>query len=158
MIMAAQFESVMQPLIIMSTVPLSVIGVAVTLFVSNMPLSSVAALGVVILAGIVVNNGIVLIDYINSLVSDGMDLREAIITGSLGRIRPILMTMSTAVLGSAPLAIGLGQGDELAQPLAVVTFGGLFVSTMLTLFVIPLLYYLLTNWQTRRAQLQKAVA
>ncbi len=158
MIMAAQFESVMQPIIIMSTVPLSVIGVAVTLFVSNMPLSSVAALGIVILAGIVVNNGIVLIDYINSLISDGMELREAILTGSLGRIRPILMTMSTAVLGSAPLALGLGQGDELAQPLAVVTFGGLFVSTMLTLFVIPLLYYLLTKWQMNRALLEKAVA
>ncbi len=154
MIMAAQFESVAQPIIIMTTVPLSVVGVAVTLFITNMPLSSVAALGVVILAGIVVNNGIVLIDYINGLIADGMDVREAIIRGSLGRIRPILMTMFTAVLGSAPLALGLGQGDELAQPLAVVTFGGLFISTFLTLFIIPLLYYLLEQWQAKRAQMQ----
>ncbi|MCG3204176.1 MAG: Cobalt-zinc-cadmium resistance protein CzcA [Elusimicrobia bacterium] len=155
MIMAAQFESIMQPLIIMSTVPLSVIGVAVTLFTTNMPLSSVAALGVVILAGIVVNNGIVLIDHINGLVAEGLELNQAIIKGSLGRIRPILMTMFTAVLGSLPLAVGLGHGDELAQPLAVVTFGGLFVSTLLTLFVIPLLYKLMAEWQMRRASLQE---
>lgn len=154
MIMAAQFESIMQPLIIMSTVPLSVVGVAVTLFITNMPLSSVASLGIVILAGIVVNNGIVLIDYINTLIAEGKPLREAIIEGSLARIRPILMTMFTAVLGSVPLAMGLGQGDELAQPLAVVTFGGLFISTLLTLFVIPLLYYLVATWQAKRAATQ----
>ncbi len=158
MIMASQFESIMQPLIIMTTVPLSVVGVAVTLFVSGMPLSSVAGLGVVILAGIVVNNGIVLIDHINGLIADGVPLRDAIVNGSLARIRPILMTMFTAVLGSAPLAMGLGQGDELAQPLAVVTFGGLFVSTMLTLFIIPLLYYLLSQWQAKKAQEQVATA
>jgi HAE1 family hydrophobic/amphiphilic exporter-1 len=152
MIMAAQFESLVQPLIIMTTVPLSVIGVAVALFATGMPLSSVAALGVVILAGIVVNNGIVLIDCINGLIVRGMPLRAAIIEGSLSRVRPILMTMFTAVLGSLPLAIGLGKGDELAQPLAVVTFGGLFVSTLLTLLVIPLLYWLLARWQNRRAQ------
>src|SRR5262249_55494793 len=132
-------------------VPLSVIGVAITLFVSNTPLSTVAALGVVILAGIVVNNGIVLIDYINHLISQGLHLREAIIKGNICRMRPVLMTMFTAVLGAAPLAVGLGQGDELAQPLAIVTFGGLFISTMLTLLVIPVLYYLLANYQSRKA-------
>jgi HAE1 family hydrophobic/amphiphilic exporter-1 len=158
MIMAAQFESVIQPLIIMTTVPLSVIGVAVALFATNMPLSSVAALGVVILAGIVVNNGIVLIDCINNLVVAGMPVRQAIIEGSLGRVRPILMTMFTAVLGSLPLAIGLGKGDELAQPLAIVTFGGLFVSTLLTLLLIPLLYFLLSKWQAKRPKPPAAVA
>ncbi len=150
MIMAAEFESLSQPLIIMTTVPLSVIGVAFTLWLTNMPLSSVAGLGVVILAGIVVNNGIVLIDHVNGLISGGMELREAVVTGSVARIRPILMTMCTAVLGAAPLALGLGQGDELAQPLAVVTFGGLFVSTLLTLLLIPLLYYQLAKWQGKK--------
>lgn len=157
MIMASQFESLMQPLIIMVTVPLSVIGVTVTLFVSNTPLSSVAGLGVVILAGIVVNNGIVLIDYVNSLIANGKDVRTAIIEGSVARLRPILMTMSTAVLGAAPLAMGLGQGDELAQPLAIVTFGGLLISTLLTVFIIPLLFYKIAQYQASRPQMKKAV-
>lgn len=157
MIMASQFESLVQPLIIMMTVPLSVIGVAVTLFVTNTPLSSVAGLGVVILAGIVVNNGIVLIDYVNSLIASGKDLRTAIIEGSIARLRPILMTMSTAILGAAPLAMGLGQGDELAQPLAIVTFGGLLISTMLTVFIIPLLFYKIGQYQARKPSMKKAV-
>jgi len=151
MIMAAQFESVTQPLIIMATVPLSFVGVAVTLFVSNTPMSSVAMLGVVILAGIVVNNGIVLIDHINDLIREGMPLKQAISNGCVTRLRPILMTCATAILGVLPLALGIGKGDELAQPLAVVTFGGLFISTMLTLFIIPLLYFQLARWQARSA-------
>jgi len=151
MIMAAQFESLMQPMIIMTTVPLSVIGVAVTLFISNTPLSSVAVLGVVILAGIVVNNGIVLIDHINGLIAEGTQMRTAVIEGCIDRLRPILMTCATTILGVSPLAMGIGKGDELAQPLAVVTFGGLFISTGLTLFIIPLIYYQLARWQNRRA-------
>lgn len=150
MIMASQFESLMQPLIIMMTVPLSVVGVAVTLFVTNTPLSSVAGLGVVILAGIVVNNGIVLIDYINLLIASGMDLRQAIITGSVARLRPILMTMCTTILGAAPLALGLGHGDELAQPLAIVTFGGLLISTLLTIYIVPLLYFKIAKLQAQK--------
>ena len=85
-------------------------------------------------------------------IGGGRPLREAIIEGSLSRVRPILMTMFTAVLGSFPLAIGLGKGDELAQPLAVVTFGGLFVSTLLTLLIIPSLYYMLSKWQSSRSK------
>ncbi len=150
MIMAAEFESLLQPLIIMITVPFSFIGVALTLFLTNVPFSSVAILGVVILAGIVVNNGIVLIDHINGLLANGMDLKEAIHTGSVDRLRPILMTSFTAMLGSLPLTLGLGRGDELAQPLALVTFGGMFVSTMLTLLVIPLLYYKVAIWKQSR--------
>lgn len=150
MIMAAEFESLVQPLIIMVTVPFSFIGVAFTLFLTNVPFSSVAVLGVVILAGIVVNNGIVLIDHINSLLDEGMDLKDAIINGSVTRLRPILMTSFTAILGALPLTLGIGRGDELAQPLALVTFGGMFVSTMLTLLVIPLLYYQMEMWQRKR--------
>lgn len=152
MIMAAQFESLSQPLIIMTTVPFSVIGVAMTLFVTNTPLSSVAVLGVVILAGVVVNNGIVLIDHINELRAQGMNLREAVVSGSITRMRPILMTSFTAIFGVLPLAIGLGHGDELAQPLALVTFGGMFISTMLTLLVVPMLYEVLAKWQLQRAK------
>ena len=150
MIMAGEFESLMQPLIIMTTVPFSVIGVAFTLFVTNTPLSSVVVLGVVILAGIVVNNGIVLIDHINVLREEGMDLREAILTGSTNRLRPILITSLTTILGVLPMVLGLGKGDELAQPLAIVTFGGIFVSTLLTLLAIPLLYLEIAQWQKKK--------
>ncbi|MFN0118090.1 MAG: efflux RND transporter permease subunit [Elusimicrobiota bacterium] len=151
MIMAAQFESLIQPLIILSTVPFSIIGIAFTLFVTNTPFSAVVALGSVILAGIVVNNGIVLIDLINAMRKEGMALREAIVFGCINRIRPILMTAITAVMGSFPLAIGLGKGDELASPLAQVTFGGMFVSTALTLIIIPILYEKATLFQEKRA-------
>jgi len=146
MIMAAQFESLIQPLIIMVTVPLSFIGVAFTIFLTNTPLSSVVILGILILAGIVVNNGIILIDHINFLREQGKPLGEAVLYGSVHRIAPILMTMLTTVLAVLPLALGIGKGDDLAQPLAVVTFGGLFVSTLLTLFLIPMIYYKLTQF------------
>ena len=152
MIMAAQFESLIQPLIIMATVPLSVIGVVVTLFVSNTPLSSVAVLGVVILAGIVVNNGIVMIDHINALANAGHSLRHSIIEGCVTRLRPIVMTCLVTILGVLPLTLGVGKGDELAQPLAVVTFGGLFISTLLTLFIIPSLYFQVGKRMAARAR------
>jgi HAE1 family hydrophobic/amphiphilic exporter-1 len=158
MIMAAQFESLEQPLIIMSTVPLSVIGVAFTLFITNLPLSSTAGLGVVILAGIVVNNGIVMIDHINHLLSKGVDVRSSVIQGCVSRLRPVLMTTFVTILGVLPLTLGVGRGDELAQPLAVVTFGGLFISTLLTLLVIPLLYYRLARWKQSRGILVGAPA
>jgi len=151
MIMAAQFENFLQPLIIMVTVPLSFIGVAITILATGTPLSSVAILGVLILAGIVVNNGIVLIDHMNQLREEGKPLGEAIVRGSVDRVAPILMTMFTTILAVLPLALGIGKGDDLAQPLAVVTFGGLFVSTLLTLFVIPLIYYRLTKYQMAKA-------
>jgi len=140
MIMAAQFESLWQPFVIMFTVPFSFIGVAITLWVTHTPLSAIVMLSMVMLGGIVVNNGIVLIDHINILRAEGMSAREAAIHGARDRARPIFMTMLTAVLGVLPMALGLSRGSELAQPMAVVTFGGLFVSTCLTLLVIPLLY------------------
>jgi len=140
MIMAAQFESLWQPFVIMFTVPFSFIGVAITLQVTKTPLSAVVMLSMVMLGGIVVNNGIVLIDHINVLRADGLSPRQASMEGAKHRVRPILMTMLTAVLGVLPMALGLSHGSELAQPMALVTFGGLFVSTMLTLVVIPMLY------------------
>jgi len=150
MIMAAEFESLTQPLIIMLTVPFSCIGIAFTLFLTNTPLSSVVGLGLIILAGLVVNNGIVLIDHINGLREEGMDLFEAVSKGSVNRLRPILITSITTILAVLPLAVGLGKGDELAQPLAVVTFGGMFVSTLLTLLVVPLLYFKLAQLQRKK--------
>ena len=141
MIMAAEFESLIQPFVIMLTVPFAFVGIAFTLFITNTPLSAVVGLGMVILAGLVVNNGIVLIDHMNHLRTTGLSLREAVIKGSQDRFRPIIITSITTILAVLPLAIGLGRGDDLAQPMAVVTFGGMFVSTLLTILVIPLVYY-----------------
>jgi HAE1 family hydrophobic/amphiphilic exporter-1 len=150
MIMASQFENLSQPLIIMTTVPFSIIGIAFTLFISNTPLSSVVALGVIILAGVVVNNGIVLIDHINVLRREGKDLSEAVTRGSINRLRPILVTTLTTILAVLPMILGIGKGDELSQPLAIVTFGGLLVSTTLTLFAIPLGYYEMEKWRAKK--------
>jgi HAE1 family hydrophobic/amphiphilic exporter-1 len=112
--------------------------------------SSVVILGILILAGLVVNNGIVLIDHANGLRGEGMPLREAIVTGSSNRLRPILITTVSNLLAVLPLMLGIGRGDELAQPLGMVTFGGLFLSTTLTLYVIPVLYKKLEEWRQAR--------
>lgn len=154
MIMAAEFESLSQPLIIMSTVPFCLIGVAFTLFVTFTPLSAPVILGTIILGGLVVNNGIILIDFMNQMRAAGAtDLREVVVRGGVTRLRPILMTMLVSILGVLPLAIGLSDGSELSSPMATVTFGGLLVSASLSLFIVPLLYY---QFETRRAARQAA--
>jgi HAE1 family hydrophobic/amphiphilic exporter-1 len=140
MIMASIFESLWQPFIIMFTVPLSLIGVAWVLFLSNTTISIVALLGVIMLGGIVVNNGIVLIDYINLLRSGGTELLDSIIIASQTRLRPIMMTALTTVLGLIPMALSKGEGSELRAPLAITVMGGLLVGTFLTLVIIPTLY------------------
>ena len=140
MIMAAQFESLWQPFIIIATVPLSIIGVALALFITGTSVNVVALLGVIMLGGIVVNNGIVLIDYLNLLQSQGKSVEEAVIEASKARLRPILMTALTTILGLVPMALAIGEGAELRSPLAISVIGGLFVSTFLTLLVIPALY------------------
>ena len=141
MIMAAGFESLMHPLLIMITVPLGVIGVAAILFLTGTPLSAPVILGVVLLGGIVVNNGIVLIDHINHLrQKEGRSILEAAVEGSANRLRPVLMTALTSILSLVPTALGLGEGTEVASPMAIATLGGLFVSTVLTLVVLPVLY------------------
>ncbi|MFH1593593.1 MAG: efflux RND transporter permease subunit [Candidatus Omnitrophota bacterium] len=142
MIMAAQFESFWQPFIIMATVPLSVIGVLLALFLTGTSVNVVAILGVIMLGGIVVNNGIVLIDYVNLLRSQGKGVEEAIMEASKARFRPILMTALTTVLGLVPMALAIGEGSELRSPLAISVIGGLFISTFLTLLVIPGIYLL----------------
>lgn len=140
MIMASIFESLWQPFIIMFTVPLSFIGVAWALLITNTTISIVVILGITMLGGIVVNNGIVLIDYINLLRSKGAKLFDAIIIASQTRLRPIMMTALTTVLGLIPMALSTGEGSELRAPLAITVMGGLLIATFLTLIVIPALY------------------
>jgi len=140
MILASQFESLLHPFTIMFSVPLAFAGGALGLFIARKPMSVPALIGVIILAGIVVNNAIVLIDYINTRRSNGEDRTEAITNAGPIRLRPILMTTLTTVLGLLPLALGSGEGSEVQAPLAVVVIGGLMLSTLLTLVFIPVLY------------------
>jgi HAE1 family hydrophobic/amphiphilic exporter-1 len=142
-IMAAQFESLLQPLVIMFTIPLAFFGTMVTLWALDVALSIVVFLGMIMLAGIVVNNAIVLVDYVNTLRGRGLGREEAIVTAGSVRLRPILMTTATTVLGLAPMALGIGDGAELRTPMALAVISGLITSTVLTLVVIPTLYDLL---------------
>lgn len=140
MIMASQFESLIDPLIIMFTVPLSIIGVFIFLAVTGTSLSVMALVGIVMLVGIAVNNGIVLVDYINQKREAGMELYEAVEFSCRARMRPVLMTALTTILGMVPLAIELGSGAETWSPLARAVIGGLTATTVLTLIVIPIIY------------------
>ena len=140
MIMASQFESLVDPLIIMFTVPLSIIGVFIFLAITGTSFSVMALVGIVMLVGIAVNNGIVLVDYINQQSHKGMELYEAVKLGCKARMRPVLMTALTTILGMVPLAIELGSGSETWSPLARAVIGGLTATTILTLIVIPVLY------------------
>jgi HAE1 family hydrophobic/amphiphilic exporter-1 len=140
MVMASLYESFMAPFIIFLTIPLAVVGVIVILLLTGTPLSVVAFIGVIMLAGIVVNNSIVLVDYINRLRARGYSIREAVMEGGRTRLRPILMTALTTILALSPLALGLGSGGEAWSPMARSVIGGLAASTFLTLLVIPVIY------------------
>ncbi len=140
LIMVAQFQSLKLPFIVMFTIPLAFTGGLLGLFFTGQPISIIAMLGFLVLAGIVVNNGIVFIDCVNQLVEDGMEKIEAIrLTGKL-RLRPILMTALTTILGLLSMALGIGEGAEMTQALGIVAIGGLVYSTILTLFFVPVLY------------------
>jgi HAE1 family hydrophobic/amphiphilic exporter-1 len=139
-IMAAQFESLIQPLVIMLTIPLAFLGTVVTLWFLDISMSVVVFLGMIMLAGIVVNNAIVLVDYINTLRHRGMERAEAIVTAGSVRLRPILMTTATTALGLTPMALGLGDGAEIRTPMAIAVISGLLASTLLTLLLIPSVY------------------
>jgi HAE1 family hydrophobic/amphiphilic exporter-1 len=140
-IMAAQFESLLQPVIIMVTIPLAFFGSVVGLALLGTSVSIVVFLGLIVLAGIVVNNAIVLVDYANTLRRRGLELREAVVQAGAVRLRPILMTTATTVLGLLPMAFGLGDGAEIRTPMALTVIFGLTSSTVLTLIVIPVIYY-----------------
>lgn len=148
-VMAAQFESFKYPFVIMFTVPLMVIGVSIAWFVTQTPISITAVIGLLVLVGIVVNNGIVLVDYINQRKAAGMDSYEAIVTSVRDRLRPILMTALTTILGLLPLALGIGEGTEINQPMGITVIGGLISSTFLSLYIVPVVYSLLDR-KTRR--------
>lgn len=139
-VMAMQFESFLHPFVIMFTIPLAVVGVVFALYALSIPISVMVFLGVIILAGVVVKNAIVLLDYTNLLRARGMSKIEALVLAGHTRLRPIIMTTLTTVLGLVPMALGLGEGAELRMPLAITVIAGLTSSTILTLVVIPVVY------------------
>jgi HAE1 family hydrophobic/amphiphilic exporter-1 len=140
MLLASQFESFVYPLVVLTSVPLCSIGMVLALFLTGRSFGLTAFIGLLMLIGIVVKNGILLVDYTNHLRSQGMPRDEAILTAGPTRLRPILMTTLAAILGMLPLAIGMGAGSEMYTPLATVVIGGLATSSMLTLFVVPTVY------------------
>jgi HAE1 family hydrophobic/amphiphilic exporter-1 len=148
MVMASQFESLVHPFSIMFAVPMSIVGVALALLLTGTTLSVMSFIGIMILIGVVVNNGIVLIDYVNQLRAKGLGKTEALIQGGIVRIRPILMTTLTTILALLPMALNRGEGAELFSPISITLFGGLLVSTLLTLLIVPSLYSLIDDAST----------
>lgn len=143
LVMASQFESLVHPFVILFTIPLALVGAVWALWLTGTTVSVVAFIGLIMLAGIVVNNAIVLVDLINQLRRSGREATAAILEAGQARLRPILMTTSTTALGLLPMALGLGEGAEVRAPMAITVIGGLIVSTLLTLVVIPVVYSLL---------------
>jgi HAE1 family hydrophobic/amphiphilic exporter-1 len=141
--MAAQFESLIHPLVIMFSVPLALVGAVLALFITHTTISVVVFIGLIMLAGIVVNNAIVLVDLVNQLRARGMERDLALVEAGRSRLRPIVMTMLTTTLGLLPMALGLGQGAEIRAPMAITVIGGILFSTLLTLVVVPVAYSLL---------------
>src|SRR5690606_3366717 len=149
MILAAQYESLTQPFIIMFAMPVAAIGAIWGLVATGLPLSVPGFIGVIMVVGIVINNNIVLVDYINQLRDRGYRRREAMLWGCRTRLRPVLMTTATTVLAMVPLALGIGEGAEIQQPIAVVTISGLLLATVLTLLLVPVVYSVVddvTRW------------
>ena len=140
LVMASQFESFIHPFVILFSIPLALIGSVFGLWITGYPITVVVLIGLILLAGIVVNNAIVLIDFIKQLREQGMKKADAILTAGRSRLRPIMMTMLTTVLGLLPMSLGLGEGAEMQAPMAITVIGGLSVSTLLTLIVIPVIY------------------
>ena len=156
-VMAAQFESLTYPFIIMFSLPFAFSGVLMALFFTNSTLSVMSLLGGIMLIGIVVKNGIVLIDYITLCRERGLAVLNSVVTAGKSRLRPVLMTTATTVLGMIPMAIGGGQGSEMWSPMAIAVIGGLTVSTVLTLVLIPTLYCVFagTGIKNRRRKLHR---
>lgn len=149
MILAAEFESLLHPFTVLLSVPLGTIGAVVALWITGAGLNTVSLIGIVVLAGIVDNDAVVKVDFINQMRRQGMALRDAIIAAGHARIRPIVINSITTMLGVAPMALGFGSGGELQAPLAIALFGGLFTSTILTLIVIPVAYDLIEELRER---------
>ena len=139
-VMASQFESFVMPLVIMFSIPFAFTGVVLALFITNTTLSLIAALGAVLLVGIVVKNGIVLVDYINLMRDRGLELYTAIETAAHSRLRPVLMTAATTILAMTPLALSQGEGSEIWTPMGITVIGGLIFSTIVTMVIVPVVY------------------
>ena len=151
-VMATQFESLLYPFIIMFTIPFAMSGVFIALWLTSTPLSLIALIGAIMLVGIVTKNGIVMVDYMNLLVERGSTISDAVIEGGKSRLRPVLMTSLTTVLGMLPMALGIGEGSETWQPMGIAVVGGLLMSTIITLFIVPSLYAMLEGSKERRAR------
>jgi HAE1 family hydrophobic/amphiphilic exporter-1 len=145
LVMASQFESFVMPFVIMFSIPFAFTGVILSLLITGTSLSVIAALGAVLLVGIVVKNGIVLVDYINLMRDRGYELNEAIALSGRSRLRPVLMTALTTILGMLPMAISTGAGSELWRPMGITVIGGLTVSTLVTMVIIPVMYSVLAK-------------
>jgi HAE1 family hydrophobic/amphiphilic exporter-1 len=159
MVMAAEFENLLDPFVVMFSVPMAAIGVFFTMWLTQTTFNIQSYIGMILLIGIVTNNAIVLIDYVNLLRRrDGMELHEAVVEGGRRRLRPILMTTAATVLGLIPLALGLGEGAEVQASMARVVIGGMTVSTLITLLLVPVVYTTLAEWQLRRAARRTARA
>ena len=153
-VMASQFESFNKPAIIMTSIPFAVTGVIVALWITGTSLDMIGALGFIMLVGIVVKNGIVLVDYINLMRDRGYELNEAIALSGASRLRPVLMTAFTTLLGMLPMALSQGEGSEMWRPMGVVVIGGLLVSTLVTLIVVPVMYALMSRHGERDKEAQ----
>lgn len=158
MIMSAQFESYFYPLIIMFAVPLTITGVIVGLLVTSRPLGVGSMVGLLVLTGIVVNNAIVYVDYVNTLRKQGMERDEALYTAGPVRLRPILMTALTTIIGLIPLMLGFGEGSEIQAPMATVIVFGLSFATLITLIFVPVMYKLLDEWRENRHERKQSKA
>ncbi len=158
LVMASQFESLIHPFVILLSVPLALVGAILALTVTGTPISVIVFIGVIMLAGIVVNNAIVLVDLINQLRDQGMEKKQAILEAGRARLRPIVMTTLTTTLGLLQLALGVGDGSEVRTPMAVTVIGGLLFSTLLTLVVVPVMYDVLASKHRRKAVVDNADA
>jgi HAE1 family hydrophobic/amphiphilic exporter-1 len=143
LVMASQFESLLHPFVILFTIPLAMVGAVLALLITGSTVSVVVFIGLILLVGLVVKNAIILIDKVNQLREQGVEKREALVEGARSRLRPIVMTTLCTLFGFLPLAIAVGEGAEVRSPMAITVIGGLLMSTLLTLIVIPVVYDLL---------------
>jgi HAE1 family hydrophobic/amphiphilic exporter-1 len=143
LVMASQFESLRHPFVILFTIPMGLIGAVWGLVLTGTTVNAVAFIGLILLAGIVVNNAIVLLDAVNQARERGLPRHDALVLAGRTRLRPILITSVSTILGLVPMAIGLGEGAEVRRPMAITVIGGMLVATVLTLIIIPVLYTLL---------------
>ena len=152
LVMASQFESYSRPFVIMFSVPFAITGAALALWITGTDLSMIAALGLVLLVGIIVKNGIVLVDFINLMRDRGLELNEAIAVAGKSRLKPVLMTATTTILGMFPMALGIGEGSEIWSPMGITIIGGMLVSTAITMVLIPVMYGLVARHGDRDKQ------